>query len=172
MTIREWFGMNGQQNLNETIHVALDELLHVYHEALIRYFHIREASDLKNLITTVKDFDLTPGDTLFIQWLESKGLPYFTELFTSTLPNDDSLIAQLQYEKYMLEMEMEYGVTDDLRSCLIDIIDELPNRIIQILAHQTQFRYEIIYQNMKENVYSTPKIEGVQNMGSFNFFRG
>ena len=171
MNVREWFGTEEVCLAKLDIDKSLEDLLCTYREALQFYFGLKDTPSILDLVEQVKDRDLSYSDRLFVEWLKEKGLPYLRQLSGKTLPNDESIKAQLEYEKYILEQELSYGITEDLRSNLIDIVDELPNQLNQASSSEDKYKIEIFYSNVKENGYSIPKIEGVPQMDSFNFLQ-
>lgn len=158
MSIRDWFGLEvtGESRSGQ----QFDELLTTVNEAMKMYFNQQSASDAKDLIKKVGEIDLQPCDRRFLSWFQDRGLQTLHD-FASTVVIDDNLGARIEYEKYMLDMEIGYGVSDDLRSCIMDIVEDLFD-IVQQKKTVPKYEYSYNYQKKQENQYLMPKIERVR----------
>jgi hypothetical protein len=127
MKIREWFGFNEEYNETTEINICVDNLLDLYSKALMKYFSFQSES-----IDTIMKLDpehMDKGQVLFKQWLFDKGYPYLKELSGAKLPNDQQLISKIEYDKYILEEEMDFEYPEEVRSSLIGIVCALPEYI-------------------------------------------
>lgn len=128
MNIREWFGSDTEYDSTSDINICIDGLLELSARAIMGYFSIHDASNYQ-VILNVKKEGLEKGQQLFLNWLAEKGFPYFKELAAKDLPNDGQLISKLEYDKYMLEEELDFQFLDDLRSVIISIVNDVPEYI-------------------------------------------
>ncbi|MED1607742.1 hypothetical protein P4U90_20690 [Cytobacillus kochii] len=128
MEIRQWYGYNGEYNKNLKINICLDELLELYSKAIIGYFADYSLTNYLDVLNLEKE-NLSKSQLLFLKWLADNGFPYLTSLVTIVLPEDDQLIAKIEYDKYILEEEMDFQYPEDVRSMLIGIINDFPEYI-------------------------------------------
>ncbi|NRD78548.1 hypothetical protein HPT25_14385 [Bacillus sp. BRMEA1] len=128
MNIREWYGYSGNYNRNLDINLCVDGLLQLYAKAIMTYFSVNDAKSYHE-IQNVDSSSLNNGQKLFLKWLNEKGFPYLEKLASTNLPNNDELIAHLEYDKYILEEEMDFQYPDDVRSSLIGIVNDVPGYI-------------------------------------------
>ncbi|WP_371018941.1 hypothetical protein [Pseudalkalibacillus sp. JSM 102089] len=128
MNIREWFGYTGEYNKESSINACIDGLLEMYAEAIKQYFSVDHAQSFHD-IQDVDRTNLNNGEILFLDWLEEKGFPYLVSLANKHLPDDEELIAQIDYDKYILEEEMDFEFPEDVRSSLIAVVTDMPEYI-------------------------------------------
>lgn len=130
MSIREWFGCADSPEPYSQVDSALDQLLILYSKAISRYFDVDPCS-AEDLIQAVHYDDQSIGNKMFLDWFRDKGLPQLQELLAGLhLPLEDAdLIAELEYEHYILESEMDFRFRDNVRSCLMSIVSNMPDRI-------------------------------------------
>lgn len=128
LTNQNWFGVNYIAEPNKSTK-ALNNLMLLFKDAIHKYFDLDETKDPKEFIRIVKSRrDLSSGNIMFITWFEEK-LPMIKYYLNQQLPESDLLTSGLKYEHYILEQEMEMEFPEDMRSCLVDIINYLPDRI-------------------------------------------
>ncbi|MFE4201141.1 hypothetical protein [Aneurinibacillus aneurinilyticus] len=129
MYIREWYGgMKDMVSINET-DKCFDELLVLYAKAISMYFSLSQVTDANKLIELASKQELEVGQKLFLDWFQEKGLPYLKKITSKRLPDNEQLIAQIEYDKYILEDEMDFDDPVGVRACLINIVNNLPYRI-------------------------------------------
>ncbi|MED4455881.1 hypothetical protein [Metabacillus fastidiosus] len=128
MNIREWFGFDKEYDSKQDINMCIDELLELYVNAIKKYFSIYDAPDFRS-IQNIDRAKLSVGESMFIEWLTEKGFPYLKKLVALKLPNNELLISKIEYEKYILEEEMDFEYPDDVRSSLIGIVNNMPEYI-------------------------------------------
>ncbi|USK44665.1 hypothetical protein [Cytobacillus oceanisediminis] len=128
MNIREWFGFYGEYEMSSDINSCVDGLLEIYAKAIMKYFSVPDAKSY-HAIQKVNRSNLDPAQHLFLDWLNDKGFPYLQDLVSKKLPEDEQLIAKIEYDKYILEEEMDFQFPEDIRSSLIGIVSEMPDYI-------------------------------------------
>lgn len=135
MGIRKWFGFEAGDKSMHEVDNCLDELLTLYAKGIGQYFGL-EPTKFTNVIHMVTSLlsseTLDPVDNTFLLWLQDKGIPNIISLIKRTLPKDSDLIAEIRFEIYNLEDEIGYNDNEDLRSCLINIVCYMPDRITRI----------------------------------------
>ncbi len=155
MSIYEWFGVeNTTAQYNQTTE-SLEQLLGLYSKAICAYFHVNNISSARELISVVREKDHSGGDGVFIDWFEKKGLPCLYKVFNQPIPDSEHLKAQIEYEHYVLEKELDFIYPDDVRACLVDIISDLPDRVLG--AENAYFPFdetEIIFSDVYFRDYS------------------
>lgn len=180
MNIREMFGYDIVE-LNNT-EKSLDNLLNVFLQAVYYYYDLDEINKLGELIQKAKTNCKSSGDKLFFDWLTEEGFPLIKNILSSDLLDNDQLISQINYEKYYLEKEIGYHDKDELKYSLIDVIEDLPERINSInnlsenelsstieysegydlkellIAEQDSNFEKILLENMYQGNYLTKKI--------------
>jgi hypothetical protein len=162
MSIREWFSYEVTYIRDSKVDSCLDSFLVIYAKAISAYFgsSLDKTKNSSELFQYVRGNHLSKVDQMFITWFEGKGLPIIQEILSLTtfIPeqNKDDLIAQINYEKYILEEEMDSEFIDDLRSCLISITNDLPDRFNQSLKYEI---FDKINLPKKENEYYQTKIK-------------
>jgi hypothetical protein len=196
MNIREWYGFEGEYDKAMEINICVDGLLVLYAKAIMQYFSVLNVQNYRE-IQNIDRSNLETGQVLFLNWLNEKGFPYLTQLAAKHLPNDEELISHIEYDKYILEEEMDFEYPDDVRSSLISIVNDVPDYIMAatevsvsvsvdqigdswvtwLTEHQvvdTQTGYlGINYYRIKENEYSIANDkEAVLTAGSLFLFRG
>jgi preprotein translocase subunit SecB len=85
---------------------------------------------------------LTEEQQLFLNWFEECGFPTLQSVLSKELPNDPDLVAQIEYEHYILSEELDYGSPEDIRAALVNIIVDLPTRI-ESAATASETIYEL-----------------------------
>ncbi|MFJ7995461.1 hypothetical protein ACIQY5_25550 [Peribacillus frigoritolerans] len=194
MNIREWFGFKGEYDNTLGINACVDSLLELYSKAIKRYFSVHDAESYR-AIQNLDVNGLSKGQRLFLNWLNEKGFPFLNELASRHLPDSEQLIAQIEYDKYILEEEMCFEYPDDVRSSLISIVNEVPEYIqaanevsVSVSIEQLWDNWaswipeaqvsecyvsEIIYGKIKENPYKTSNyVESASFAGSLLFLGG
>lgn len=119
--VRKWFGATDVTQRTNDANKALDELLELYKQALMRYFDIQEADNAEDVIDQSSTKELLLGKRLFLDWLKEQGLMRINQLAAKDLEEDSEMQAIIQYEHYILSEEMDFQYPDDVRSCLISI---------------------------------------------------
>lgn len=133
MNIREWFGCSVQYDPSTGFNQSLDDLLSLYANAVTQYFEIDSVPDVQSLLIEASGHRLTKGQRLFLDWFESKGLPSVQSLSAITCINDEqTAIAEINYEAYILKEEMDFNYPEDVRASLIAISNELQSIIKEV----------------------------------------
>ncbi|THF80816.1 hypothetical protein [Cohnella fermenti] len=125
--IREWFGVH--QAAQGRTGQSLDSLLALYVKAITRYFSCEEAKSSSELILAARTRELAGGQRMFLDWFEEVGQPSIMRILQGKIPENEELIAQFDYEKFILEEEMGFEYPEDVRASLINIVIDLPARI-------------------------------------------
>ncbi|MDX6045518.1 MULTISPECIES: hypothetical protein [Bacillus cereus group] len=134
MNIREWFGYDGKDIFSTESDKYLNKLFSIYAQALKYYFSADNASRFSELLHSAKTSpNLTDEQILFLEWIEEKGLETISKYISKSIPNDQELIAQLEYEIYMLEAELDFDYPEDVISGIIDTTNLLPEIINPVL---------------------------------------
>jgi hypothetical protein len=133
MNIREWFGFRKQYHPNGETDRCLDSLLSLYSKALTQYFSASDVQNVNHLIEILSQRHLSRSENLFFDWLTSKGLHMLESISSKSLPNDNQLTAKIEYERFILEEEMDFEFPEDVRASLINIASELPEIIAAAL---------------------------------------
>lgn len=170
--IREWFGVNKvAQGFTEE---SLDALLVIYAKAIARYFSSEDALSSAELIRNAKEHKLSDGQRLFLDWFESCGEPQIKEVLLRKLPESEDLAAQFDYEKYILEEEMDFEYPEDVRASLVGIISDLSTRIeISASTESTPLATSLTdtyTMNRNNNDYHEPNINLNLPIGQVSFF--
>ncbi|MBY9079572.1 hypothetical protein [Paenibacillus sp. CGMCC 1.18879] len=173
MNIREWFGCFVQYDPSTGFNKSLDDLLEVYAEAVTRYFQIDSASGAQELIIKASGSQLTKGQTLFLNWFESKGLPAVSSLSNITqVKNEEAAVAEIVYETYILQEEMDFSYPEDVRSSLINISNELQSIINEACSAAEEFvvkeTYIVVEEYLMSEPYKAPR--GRTGTDSFRYF--
>lgn len=130
MSIRKWFGCHVEYNQSSSVSKALDELLVMYSEAVMKYLEIPDAQSLIDLIDRVPRIDLDIEKLMFLEWIQEEAFPYFNNnLLVRELVDTSHLKEQIEYVKFTLDQEMDFEYPDNVRSCLVDIVSFMPERI-------------------------------------------
>jgi hypothetical protein len=161
MNIREWFGIKGNSISHGETEKSLNELLTLYATALKRYFDAEHASNVYEVLNHAKRQYLSNGQKMFLEWLESKGAPYFNELSSSEIPDNEQLRYKIEYEIYLLETELDDDSMDEIRSCLVDIVNDLPN-YISVAKDESivnDSHIESLYEYLSKMIDSTHDLE-------------
>lgn len=63
---------------------------------------------------------------MFLEWLESKGILSAQRLAAITnVENEQEVLAEINYEMYILQEEMDFEYPEDVRASLISISNDL-----------------------------------------------
>lgn len=151
MNIREWFGYNKDFIVSTQTDKYLDKLFVIYAEALKEYFSVKDASNLDDLLHNAKNSNLTKGQQLFLNWFEEKGMNELRVFIPRTIPNNETLLATLDYEIYMMEEEMDFDYPDDIVSTLMSITNLLPE-IINPILETSSTKEELVVKTSKQNI--------------------
>lgn len=166
MDINNWFGSSRRvTQTNETIN-AFERLLSLYANAISKYFCFENVSSAEDLINIARRNNLKKGDILFVNWFEDKALPLIRQYMNQQLPKSSLLISQLEYEYYILEQEMGMLHSEDLRACLVDIINDLPDRIREAKASDNASAVFVNYTNTykpQTNFFGQVGLAGLEN---------
>jgi hypothetical protein len=131
MNIRKWFGVEISYD-NNKFNVSLDALLQLYKECLVRYFNLENIKDSNELLAILKTTELGIGDSMFLEWYEQKGLPNIKKVALWTDHSDEQMIAEIDYEHYILSEEMNaFDYPEEVRSVLISVSSYLFDKIIK-----------------------------------------
>ncbi|WP_342576451.1 hypothetical protein [Paenibacillus sp. FSL M8-0142] len=171
MNIREWFGCSVQYDPSTNFNQSLDDLLKLYADALTRYLKIDSAPDVQGLIIEASGNQLTRGQMLFLDWFESKGLPSVQSLANITeVANEQTAVAEISYEAYILKEEMDFDYPEDVRSSLITISNELQSTINEVsitIEEPSMWESFIVKENpLFKWVY---EVEGITESISINY---
>jgi len=129
MEINNWFGPRKMVTQTNETAKAFEHLLCLYANAISKYFGLENVGSAVDLINVARGNNLKKGDILLVDWFEGKALPIISEYMNQKLPESSLLVSQLKYEYFILEQEMGISDTGDMRACLVDIINDLPDRI-------------------------------------------
>ena len=153
-----WFGTSRRMTqANETTN-AFEHLLSLYAKAISKYFGINDIRSAEDLINIARATDLKKGDILFVNWFEVKALPLIREYMNQHLPKSSLLVSQLEYEYFILEQEMGMLYPEDLRACLVNMINDLPDRINEVNASDNVSSEFVSYtDSYKPQTYSFTK---------------
>jgi len=127
MSIREWFNFKGTYN-DTAFNNSLDVLLRMYATSLSKYLGLEFENhpNVESVLTKAMEQELNTGQELFIHWYLQKGQEKMLELCHVTqVQNEDDAIAEIAYEQFILESELDFEYPEDVRSCLIGITLQL-----------------------------------------------
>lgn len=148
MEVNNWFGSRKMvTQTNETVK-AFKHLLCLYANAISKYFGLDSADSAVDLISAARGSNLKKGDILLVDWFEGKALPIIHKYLSQSLPVSNFLVSQLEYEYHILEQEMGMLYPEDLRACLVDIINDLPDRINDAKARDNTSSDSVIYTHL------------------------
>lgn len=130
-SIRKWYNPQYRESVTET-DKALDKLLHLWSIGISVFWNpdFIHCKSIDEVMENVKKLELNVGDEMFVEYLETKYIPYFKELVNMEIPDHEQLIAHLNYESYILEDELKY-CDDESRAALIDAAEYIPYRLIK-----------------------------------------
>jgi preprotein translocase subunit SecB len=140
LDIRKWFGSATAGSTE--VDRSFNSLLELYAKALTKYFSL-DSSSVAELLERARKISLSLGQQLFLNWFEGNGLPTIKSLLEQGLPNNPDLIAQFEYECYILMEEMNSDSTEDLRAAMVNIIVDLPSRIETADTIEITFDYDL-----------------------------
>ncbi|MHC8514500.1 hypothetical protein [Sporosarcina sp. ITBMC105] len=125
---REWYGVKCQTSNTTKQYEVISELLSMYADAITKYFSVTNSSDYSS-IESLDKTKLSKDKQLFLEWFIVKGLPFLKSLAELHLPDNVELISKIEYDMYILEEEMDFQYPDDVRSTLINIVNDMPEYI-------------------------------------------
>ncbi|EJQ61749.1 hypothetical protein [Bacillus mycoides] len=166
MNIREWFGYNKDFIVSTQTDKYLDKLFVIYAKALKEYFSVKDASNLDELLHNVKKSNLTKGQQLFLSWFEEKGINQLRIFVSKTIPNDETLLATLDYEIYMMEEEMDFDYPEDIVSTLMNITTLLPEIINPILENAST-QEEFVVRTSEKGIAIGSKYHSDRNQNQY-----
>lgn len=180
MGIRAWFGYRGEAIFSTQSDEYLDKLLDVYIRALKQYFSVEDAKDINEMVRIVKQRPhVDTEQTLFLEWIEESGLDIISKYINKTIPKNDQLIAQLEYEIYILESEMDFEYPEDVISSIINttnLFSEIIDPVLETSASSLEAEntvYEYILDEDLGNInfksWLTEKQDFEDLAGSFYF---
>lgn len=176
MTIYNWYGLLEADLIPSRSLLSMEQLLIRYKEALSSYFDFVPNENFYSFISALTVLELDVSDNMFVQWLSEKGLPTIQKALKQGLPRGEDFCSQLEYERFLLEMEMENGKKGNecLRDCLINIIDYLPERIknsedLHVITHKLKKIY--LGQWIKKGTHIVMANESVR-VRAHSYFRG
>lgn len=144
MNIREWFGCFVHYDVSTDFNKSLDNLLKLYAEAVTQYFGLLPVEDVQQLIIVASNSRLSKGQKLFLDWFESKGLPSVRKLVNITSVKDEEVaVAEINYETFILEEEMDFEYPDDVRASLISISNDLESLINEFAVAYEDYVEEV-----------------------------
>jgi hypothetical protein len=150
MDIREWFEVRSD---SKSLNSSLDSLFSLYINAISKYFSCEEARTVTELVAKADQSHLTAGERMFLDWFVETGLPCIRRILSMDLPNNHELFAQLDYERYILEEEMDFRYPDDVRSSLVNIVSDLPTRIETASSSESVYTGEFTYKMILDEGY-------------------
>ncbi|WP_242477582.1 hypothetical protein [Bacillus cereus] len=166
MNIREWFGYNKEFIVSTQTDKYLDKLFVIYAEALKEYFSVKDASNLNELLHSAKKSKLTKGQQLFLNWLEEKGIDQLLTFIPRTIPNNEALLAVLDYEIYMMEEEMDFDYPEDIVSTLMNITTLLPE-IINPVLESASTQEEFVIRTSEKGITTGNKYHNSRNQNRY-----
>lgn len=146
MNIREWYGFKGNYDKGTDINICIDGLLDLCAKAIKKYFSVNNAQSYHE-IQKIDPQNLSIGQALFLEWMNEKGFAFFKELASKHLPNDQELISKIEYDKYILEEEMDFQFPDDVRATLISIVNAASEYIKSVTEVSVSVRVDLEWQN-------------------------
>ncbi|MBD1370777.1 hypothetical protein IC620_00180 [Hazenella sp. IB182357] len=126
MHIRAWFGAMQDYESRGQGDESLDRLLRLYAQAIMRYFTIINTINMKVTLNAASSLGLSVEQHKLIEWFDNKGISQLKLLAEATIPNDEQLLAIIDYERFILQQEMAFDYPEDVRATCIHIATELP----------------------------------------------
>ncbi|WP_024427729.1 hypothetical protein [Bacillus safensis] len=124
MGIREWFGMSPYSE-KTTSQCALDRVLTLYREALVRYLAVPDCGNVDDLIASVKRTNKKSSDVLFLDWLAEKGLPKLRDSNFNNIADQRKFISMINVDEFVLQNEMDFSEPNEVRGCIISFLSDL-----------------------------------------------
>jgi hypothetical protein len=124
--LRKWFNSKIMFSENREVDFALDKLFDLMKQGFLKYFNIKDASCFDEAVEIAKQGERTRGEKLFIEWIEEKGKLRIDEILKFDFPNEQHVIAGVEYDIYIMDAEVTGYLPDeaaDMRGMLISLIN-------------------------------------------------
>ncbi len=91
------------------------------------YFNIENSSDIHEFLKIAAT--KSNVDYSFIEWIRGKGIPRLKKIDFENLPSNDQFLAMIEFDEYCLKCEMDFKEPEEVRSCIITIINSIQEYI-------------------------------------------
>jgi len=128
LDIRIWWGGNELRDKTPS-DSTIDKLLTLYKNALEQYFSIDGTRNVHEFMKLVAQQVNYHHHERFVKWLQEDGIPFIQHVTKYSFPEHQDFISEMEFECFNLEDEMQYEDNSELRSCLINIVSYMPDRL-------------------------------------------
>ncbi|WP_368223708.1 hypothetical protein ABQ613_07460 [Bacillus velezensis] len=122
-----WFDLDFEFKPDNNIDEALLRLFDLMKESLHIYFNIKNSSDIHEFLKIAAAKNNV--DYSFIEWISGKGIPRLKKIDFENLPSNDQFLAMIEFDEYCLKCEMDFKEPEEVRSCIITIINSIQEYI-------------------------------------------
>ncbi|MED3231580.1 MULTISPECIES: hypothetical protein [Bacillus] len=122
-----WFDIDFEVKPGNKINGALLRLFDLMKESLQIYFNIENSSDIHKFLKNAAAKNNV--DYSFIEWIRGKGIPRLKKIDFENLPSNDQFLAMIEFDEYCLKCEMDFKEPEEVRSCIITIINSIQEYI-------------------------------------------
>ncbi|WP_404482570.1 hypothetical protein ABXH30_10930 [Bacillus velezensis] len=123
----KWFDINFKTKTDNNIDEALLRLFDLMKKSLHIYFNIENSSDIHEFLKIAAT--KSNVDYSFIEWIRGKGIPRLKKIDFENLPSNDQFLAMIEFDEYCLKCEMDFKEPEEVRSCIITIINSIQEYI-------------------------------------------
>ncbi|MGG3397560.1 hypothetical protein ABER78_11750 [Bacillus velezensis] len=122
-----WFDLNFEVKPGNNINEALLRLFDLMKESLHIYFNIENSYDIHEFLKIAAAKNNV--DYSFIEWIREKGIQRLKKIDFENLPSNDQFLAMIEFDEYCLKCEMDFKEPEEVRSCIITIINSIQEYI-------------------------------------------
>ncbi|MEC2354099.1 hypothetical protein P9H15_10370 [Bacillus velezensis] len=123
----KWFDIDFKTKTDNNIDEALLRLFDLMKKSLHIYFNIKNSSDIHEFLKIAAAKNHV--DYSFIEWIGGKGIPRLKNIDFENLPSNDQFLAMIEFDEYCLKCEMDFKEPEEVRSCIITIINSIQEYI-------------------------------------------
>ena len=121
--VLKWFSLDGPNSDQEGF-TALMNMFSFVKKSLHIYFSIEDSINIQDLF--IKVLNKKDSDIDFLFWIINKGMVRLRSIDYYLIPNNTSFITFLEIEKHCLENELNLKDLEEVRSCIISFINNIP----------------------------------------------
>ncbi|OXS81361.1 MULTISPECIES: hypothetical protein [Bacillus] len=122
-----WFDLDFKTKTDNNIDKALLRLFDLMKKSLHIYFNIKNSSDIQEFLKIAAAKNNV--DYSFIEWIRGKGISRLKKIDFENLPSNDQFLAMIELDEYCLKCEMDFKEPEEVRSCIITIINSIQEYI-------------------------------------------
>lgn len=115
------------------IESKLKQLMDMYMEGIRNYFSLPNTlTKMEEVFNCLEYKKVRPDEEPFKKWVLEKAKDFAEMITNKQYSNDESAIAQIEYQIYLLEDELDMQYPESLISSLIEITEQLPKHLNEI----------------------------------------